>query len=336
MFGANQTRLSLIEVLLIRIRATALVTLTLLGVGPGVSATAPALTREVLAMGTFLKIALAGGAAPQLQAASEAALREVDRIEAAISTWRPDSVFSRLNAAGGAPMALAPEWAALLTQAQGLSARTGGAFDPVLGALVAAWGLREGGRRPSPSELRAARRASGGALLEIREGVVRLAHPAAGLEEGAFGKGYALDRALAVLRSAGVEHGVLDFGGQVQAFGEPARVSLADPVHRDRARLAVVLRDASLSSSGTSERGRHILDPRSGRPCAAWGSVGVVAPTGLEADGLSTALYVLGPREGLRWAAAHGVAACFLLTDGRIRMSPAFRALDPKVLSPES
>ena len=91
-----------------------------------------------------------------------------------------------------------------------------------------------------------------------------------------------------------------------------------------------------MSGSGTSERGRHILDPRSGNPCPSWGSTAVVAPKALTADVLSTALYVLGPDAGFAWAERHGVAAAFLLNDGGLRMTRAFRSLNPTLIPRES
>lgn len=286
--------------------------------------------RTVLAMGTQLRVHLEGSGHPGTR--SEATLQEASRIEAACSTWDPASPWSRLNAAAGRPVALDPEWLDLLAEAQAWQVCTEGAFDPVLGALMQAWGIRQGGsRRPTALELERARQASGSArlVLDRKMGTARLLDPQAALEEGGFLKGYALDRMRAV---AGTPSGLLDFGGQLLAWGHPVAAAIADPVDRQRPRLEILLKDASLSCSGTSERGRHILDPRTGAPCPAWGSVAVVASEGLTADILSTALYVLGPERGLAWAERHGTAAAFLLNDGTIRTSAAFRALHPKEL----
>lgn len=292
-----------------------------------------ALDRRVLAMGTDLSLHLEG--AGELVRASEAALAEAARIERACSTWTPDSAWSRLNAAQGRPVVLDPEWLELLGQMKAWQVRTGGAFDPALMALMRAWGVREGGRTPDPQRLAEARRASGAALLELDRaaGTARLADPAAGVEEGGFLKGYALDR---MRQAAGTSAGLLDFGGQLLAWGRQVSVSVADPLDRQRPRIAVALRDASLAGSGTSERGRHILDPRTGEPSPAWGSTAVVAADALTADLLSTALFVLGPDAGLAWAQRQGVAAAFLLQDGTVRMSPAFRNLHPTLIPRES
>ena len=299
---------------------------------PG-QATEAFLERKILAMGTELCLHLEG--IGDLGRASEAALAESARIEAACTTWNPASAWSRLNAARGARVALAPEWIDLLARIKGWTLRTEGAFDPVLMALMQAWDLRQGGRTPEAGALAAARRASGQALLELdrEHGIARLLNPAAGVEEGGFLKGYALD---AMRKTAGAPSGWIDFGGQVLAWGQPLSVDIADPQDRQKTRCTLVLAEASLSCSGTSERGRHILDPRTGEPCPAWGSTAVVATDALSADVLSTALYVLGPEAGLAWAERQAVAAAFLLNDGSVRMSPAFRALRPTVIPLES
>jgi thiamine biosynthesis lipoprotein len=117
-----------------------------------------------------------------------------------------------------------------------------------------------------------------------------------------------------------VEQALLDFGGQVLAIGDWA-IPVADPRDRGRPAVTLQLRDASASTSAQSERGievdgqwfGHVLDPRSGRPVPPWGSVTVVHDDPLTADVLSTALFVMGPDDGLHWAETHGVAALFLI-----------------------
>ena len=303
----------------------------------GAVAFAPALggvvDRTVFAMGTELRIHLEGRG--DLAMASEMVLAESARIEAACSTWNPASAWSRLNAAQGVAVPLAPEWLDLLGRIQAWNRQTEGAFDPVLMALIQAWGTRTGGRTPVPEALAEARSASGSSLLVLdkNRGTARLLQPGAGVEEGGFLKGYGLD---AMRKVSGVPVGWMDFGGQVLAWGRPLSVDIADPQDRGRVRCTLVLEAASLSCSGTSERGRHILDPRTGVPCPAWGSTAVVAADGLSADVLSTALYVLGPDRGLAWSEEQGVAAAFLLNDGSVLMSRAFHSLHPNLIPREA
>lgn len=292
---------------------------TLLLLGLASPAVAAQLDRSVYAMGTRLSLQVEGPDDAALRAATELAIQECARIEAAGSTWRDDSVFSRLNAAGGQRMTLDPEWLSVLRRALTWARQTGGAFDPVLGALIHTWDLRHGGHVPTPEALRQARAASGAALLELDASTARLKDPHAAIEEGAFLKGYALERMAAVLRKRGATAGLLDFGGHLLVFGHARTAGVAAPGDRGHEAFELELERASLSTSGTSERGRHLLDPRTGERSPAWGSVSVVADDALDADALSTALYVLGPVDGRAWAEAHDVAALFQPLD-----APAF------------
>lgn len=207
----------------------------------------------------------------------ELAFAEAKRIESMLSTWTDASELARVNRGEIEPSA---ELRALLDQALAWSKKTERAFDPRIGHLV--------GR------------------TEI----------AGAFEEGAFGKGYALDRMLALIDG----EALINFGGQIVVRGT-REVSVADPADRDKPVLALVLNDASLSTSA----GPHILDPRTGKPAGDRGSASAIANDALTADILSTALYVMGEDDGLRWAAANGVAAIFITPNRTIRLSPAAR-----------
>jgi FAD:protein FMN transferase len=290
------------------------------------------LERRVLSMGTELNLRLKGKG--DLLGASVLALAECARIESVCSTWNPESRWSALNDAKGEFVALDPEWIALLSTCKAWSEKTQDAFDPVLGSLIRAWGIRAWGSRgiariPSAEELSEAREAAGIAHLELSASGARLKHPRAAIEEGGFLKGYALERMAKALRAKGVHAACLDFGGQLRVWGEATPVSVANPKRRTGSRFSLLLSNASLSTSGCSERGRHILDPRSGELCPDWGSASVVMKDALEADILSTALYVMGPKAGLAWANEHHVSALFLFNDGRSSMSESMKALRP-------
>lgn len=141
-------------------------------------------------------------------------------------------------------------------------------------------------------------------------------HGERGVESGAFGKGYALDRMLALTTG----DAVIDFGGQLIVRGRH-EVAIAAPSDRARPLVALTIADASLSTSGDSEQPGHIVDPRSGRRVRSRASVSVIAADALTADVLSTALYVMGEEEGLRWADANGVAAIFINDSKVVRRS---------------
>ncbi len=265
--------------------------------------------RHLAAMGTALSLTVSAPTRDAALRASEAAVREIERIEALLSTWRDDTPLARLNAAGpGVPTSVSPELFALLKRIFEWEKTTDGAFDPAVLPLVTAWGLRSGGRIPDATSLARACAASRASLFTFEESSssVTRRDALAGIDEGAWGKGWALDKAAMAMREAGASSGILDLGGQILAFGEDAEIEIA--ASRDRALSVgrICLRNASASTSGNSERGMvvkgrrigHLLDPRSGLPADDFGSVTVVAKDGLIADVLSTAFFVLGPEDG--------------------------------------
>ena len=250
-------------------------------------ATPPAdfVERRVVVMGTTLDVVVRLPEREAALAASERAVSAVARVEDLLTTWREGGPLWNIDhAPAGQSVAVDPELAAVLALVFEWSRRTGGAFDPTVLPLVEAWGLRSGGRIPSAEEIAAARRATGTDRFRLSapdRTLVRL-DERAGIDEGAWGKGYALDRAAERLARAGVADARLDLGGQVlvlgkDAGGRPWTVGLAHPDERERpvARLRLPS-GTSLSTSGNSERGvtvagrriGHLLDPRTGRPAS--------------------------------------------------------------------
>lgn len=294
-------------------------------------------------MGTALDVEIESANRPAGLEASERAVEALEATEARLSTWREDTELARLNRTPvGEPMPLSPALARELQAARRCWEETGGAFDPGVGALVRAWGLRTGGRIPEEAELRAAQGISG---LRLHDGTAVREQDLL-LEEGGWGKGAGLVNALEALKRDGVARASLDLGGQVAVLGG-WEIPVADPRQRDRPVVVLKVDGGSVSTSGNGERGivvggkrlGHILDPRTGRPAPDFGSVTVWTADPLRADCLSTGLYVLGPERALAWAAAHpGVEVLVLRTEGnrlRALASPGLRgrlkAMDPEV-----
>jgi thiamine biosynthesis lipoprotein len=292
--------------------AWAWVALAALSASPGLHVAT--VTREAWAMGTRVRLVAEAREGAAAEAATEAALLEIERVERLLSTWDSSSQLARLNAAPeGLPVVVAGELSALLHETADWTERTGRAFDPRIGALVDAWDVRGEGRVPTDDELAGALAATGSSSLALEDDRATRGSAAAWIDSGAFGKGAAL-RSVARQPHA-VDRLLVDLGGQLWAGAPPTMPWLVDVAHpRERtrrvARLAV--HDASVATSGASERPGHLLDPRSGRPAPDWGSVTVVSADALQADVLSTSLYIMGPDQGLAWARAHAVAALFL------------------------
>ena len=293
---------------------------------PAMADTLP-VVREMWAMGTRLVIAVETVHEGSELSWSERIAAEIHSVERVLSTWDPESQLSELNETPpGRAVETGAELTEWLARAAVISETTERAFDPTVGALIDAWDVRGRGRHPSTTEIEAARAASGPTAIWINpsDGTVTRRQDRAWIDAGGFGKGAAL---LEVARSVGADvvEAMVDLGGQLwlSPGSTPRTVRVAHPADRTRTVGSFRLDPGqSVATSGTSERNAtvdghrlgHIIDPRTGDTSPPWGSVSVVSSDPLEADALATALYVMGPDEGSRWAGAQdGVAALFLL-----------------------
>jgi thiamine biosynthesis lipoprotein len=280
------------------------------------------------AMGTRFEFVLAGGDAALLRAAGEEALDEVLSLHDRLSAFSQGSVVSLLNEhAWERPVRVAGDVFDLLRLCRRIWEESNGAFDPTIGELMRLWGFRGGTRRkPSESEVDAARDGSGMHLVELDDERCEVYFRSRGvrLDLGAVAKGWALDAAASVLRERGVRCALMHGGtSSVLTIGAPPELEGwgVSVVHPAGGKLNLALRDEALGVSGahgrmvkltgggTDEEGEqdfgHVLNPRTGRPLApdrTERSVGssrmtaVKCGSAAEADAWSTALLVLGAR----------------------------------------
>jgi thiamine biosynthesis lipoprotein len=287
------------------------------------------------AMATMFEMVVPFGTPAALEAA-QAALDEIDRLERQLTVYTDTSEVSRLNrAAAHAAIPVEPGLFDLLQTSARISAATGGAFDVTAGALVKAWGFFRGPRRVPSEEERAratARTGMTNVVLNAQDRSVRFLRPGLEINLGSIGKGYALDRAAALLREEwNLPSGLLHGGhSSVYAIGtEPGdergwAVGITHPWDLSR-RLAVVrLRDFALGTSSATFRhleynGKklgHILDPRTGWPAEGIALASVLAPTAAEADALATAFYILGINGARAYCDDHPEIGALLLPEG--------------------
>jgi thiamine biosynthesis lipoprotein len=278
---------------------------------------------EDMAMGTHITIA-----AYTNDAFDEAALRgklarslaEIRRLEGLMTTWRPDSEISRVNAkAGKAAEAVSPETLAVIEKSVWMSERSEGVFDITFEAMHGLWkfdqDLEE--KVPPRAEVEKARK-----LIDFRRikidhaaGTVMLEKAGMRMSLGGIAKGYAVDAAARVLRDEGLTAFFVQAGGDLfvqgrKPDGSAFRVGVRDPRGRDSndffAMLEVV--DHAFSTAGDYERGfvkdgrryHHIIDPRTGFPATASRSVTIWAPDAFTADAIDDAVFILGPEKGLK------------------------------------
>jgi thiamine biosynthesis lipoprotein len=262
-------------------------------------------------MGTTAEVRVGGlvDPAPALDAAF-AALRRVDDT---MSLWK-ESELTRLNDLGHG--CTSPDLLVVLRHALDVAGASHGAFDPTIEPLVRATGGLGGRRRRLPDLERRALIARVGfsrVQVDLATDEVTLA-PGTRLDFGAIAKGYAADLALVALREAGATRALVDLGeSSIGTFGEELALEARDPEQRRALPWASFrVRDAAVATSGGDQQPDHILDPKTGLPSRGVLAATVVARTGIEADALSTAVYVLGADEGLRLLEQRGASGFVL------------------------
>jgi thiamine biosynthesis lipoprotein len=245
------------------------------------------------------------------------AFAEFDRLDALLSVWKPESDVVRINAAAGrSPVKVGREAIEVLTTARQLSEWTNGKFDVTFGALAEVWKFDhdQDNRVPPRAEIEARlpRVDFRAVQIDERAGTVFVAREGVRVHLGGIGKGYAVERASAILRAAGLLDFMVQAGGDLFVSGRPGdtpwRLGIQDPRGAaDDSFATIELRDATLSTSGDYERffvenGRryhHILDPDLGEPARGAVSVTIVTASPTLADGLSTGVFLLGPEAGM-------------------------------------
>ncbi len=271
-----------------------------------------------------------------------AALDEVERLEAKLTVYDADSDIRRINReAATRPMIADAEVFGILETAARISADTDGAFDISSGALSRAWGFYKGPKHvPDEPVCLAALAASGMShvAVDADSRTVGFRRPGVELNLGAIGKGYAIDRALALIEAEYGAGCVLMHGGRssIRAIGTPPgetggwKVAIADPFKEGRAIASVRLNNRALGTSGAAHQffvhnGRrygHVLDTRTGRPAHRVAGATALAPTAAEADALSTAFFVMGVEGARAYVRTHPGIAAILVTMPRAGAPP--------------
>lgn len=273
--------------------------------------------RSRLAMGSQLRLAAwSTGEAPAV-AAFDQAFREFDRLEALLSIWKPGSDVVRLNAAAGrAPVVVSADTITVLEAAAQASEWTGGKFDITFGTLAGLWKFDHDQDNTIPGPRAIAERLP---FVDYRlvqvdraKGTAFIRQAGARVHLGGIGKGYAVDRAAAILRERGFRDFLIQSGGDLYVAGlndgAPWQLGIADPRGSGGQSFATLeLSNGTFSTSGDYERFfikdgvryHHLIDPDSGRPAAGTRSVTIVTDSAMLADVLSTGVFIMGPVAGM-------------------------------------
>ena len=306
--------------------------LMLAGCGAQTSAEESSQTREVYAMDTVMTLKAYGQNA---DAALDEAVAEIERLDALWSIASSDGEIARLNAEK--KITASADTLALLTRAKEISAATDGLFSTTIAPLMEAWGFTNGDYRiPDEAKLSALLARVDDEEIAISDSTVTI--PAdAKVDLGGIAKGFTSARVMEIFRENGVENGILSLGGNVQTLGTKPdgslwRVGLQDPADERALFAALEIDDKAVITSGAYERNfeqdgvvyHHIIDPRTGYPAEnGLSSVTIVSDDGTLADGLSTALFIMGKESAVEFWRSHrnDFDMVLLADDGAVTVS---------------
>ena len=269
-------------------------------------------------MGTTVRVVLYASSEAEAGRAAAAAFARIAALDATLSDYKPDSELSRLTRdAVGRPVKVSRDLFRVLDAAQGLAARSDGAFDITVGPLSRLWRrARRQVELPPAADLAAARALSQYTLLTLdaKAQTASVARAGMRLDAGGIAKGFAADEALVVLRGLGVDRALVAVGGDLAIGHAPPdhagwQVALTGLGAADTAPGSPILvHDVGISTSGDAEqwveisgqRYSHIVNPKTGLGLTGHQSVTVVAGDAMTSDMLATAVNVLGPDDGMK------------------------------------
>jgi thiamine biosynthesis lipoprotein len=264
-------------------------------------------------MGTEVSVHLWHEDAAEAAAIVEDVFDEVTRIEGVMSTYIEGSEISDINSgAAEGPVAAGDELLQLILRSLDISMLTRGAFDITYDSVGQFYDFREK-QRPDAATIEEGLERIDFRLVKVDRlaGTVQFLAPGVRINLGGIAKGYTVERGVSLLRSRGIEHGIVTAGGDSRLLGDrlgqPFMVGIRDPRKDDAVLLTIPLEDEAISTSGDYERyfeedGKryhHIIEPATGLPAGGVRSATIVGPDAVLTDALSTSVFVLGVDQGL-------------------------------------
>ena len=303
------------------------------------------LERTEAIMGTRVYVELWSQDKAKGNAAISAVMAEMHRIDDLMSHYKPESQLSQINArANREPVQVDKELFELIKLSTHYSEITEGAFDITYASVGYLYDYRRH-IHPTEEQVRRALPAVNWRNMRLDEEhhTVRFEHPGMRIDLGGIGKGYAVDRGVAILKARGIEHAVVTAGGDSRIIGDhlgrPWLVAIRHPDDPKKVVTRIPLSDTAMSTSGDYERYfdengvryHHIIDPRTGHSASKVRSATILAPTATQTDGMSKTAFVLGPEKTLeiinRMPEYDAVLVC---PDGRVLYSNGLRPPTPR------
>ncbi len=288
--------------------------------------------KSTIIMNTVVTITAVADSSEKAESAIDAAFDEIYRLEQLLSFWTDESEIAAIyNSAGVKPVKVSPETLEIIERALYISEKTGGAFDPTVGPLMRLWDFNEY-KMPTEEEIKKniGLVDYGKMEIDIVNSTAFLATKGMSFDTGGIAKGYAVDRAVEVLKKKGIQSGLVAIAGDIRGFGPKTwNIGIRNPRatgEDDYLMASVKIKDEAISTSGDYERFfvkdgvryHHLLDPTTGLPAMGTWSVSVIAKEAVLTDGFSTGVFVLGPQKGLEILKESGIEGIIVVDGGEI------------------
>lgn len=297
---------------------------------------APPIKRTLITMGTFVDIEVRDCDPALADLAIDAAFSEVLRINDTYTPFNEASPLWQLNNTESDTVHISPEFHYLMTFCDTVNHLTAGGFDPSVAALINLWKIwGDDPVIPTATEIQIARNQSGWEKILLIGDSLMVRKQGVMLDFGGVAKGYAVDRAVAILAEQGVKRALVNAGGEILTLGDEWIIGIQHPSLPEELVRNIRIANAAVATSGDyeqyhEEKGRryhHILDPATGYPTTGCRSVTIVAPNCIAADAYATGIFVLGPLAGMELVnRIPGLEAMLIDSSGSILYSSGFES----------
>jgi len=294
-------------------------------------------------MGTEVTITVVARSHEEGEAAIEAGMAELRRLDAMMSLYKDDSEITRVNlAAGKNPVKVSPEMIEVVEHAAEISKLSGGVFDVTIGPLVVLWQMRlKEGKTPTDGEIARVRSLVNyrNIVIDKKASTIFLKKPGMIMDFGGM-KGYIADRVADLFKKRGIDNAIIAVAGDIWVLGhredgKPWRIGVQHPREHDKTLAVLDLSDKYISTSGDYERFvikenkryHHIIDPRTGKPSKGTISATLIGDKGAIIDPLTKVPFILGPEDGMKIVKTFAAEAIIVDDQGKVYMTDGIKNL---------